>query len=109
MKGTIDVSREAEKDILGCILYLARENPNLPKRFLAAFEETCKHLLDMPHMGREKTSEYATLLSVREFPMLRFTKYLVFYRENQENLEVVRVLHGARDLPAIFAEDPEEA
>jgi toxin ParE1/3/4 len=105
MDGDIHVSRKAEEDILGCMRYLSSENPSLPARFLSAFEATCKNLLDMPHIGKVWTFEYAALLTVREIPMREFTKYLVFYRENHGDIEIVRVIHGARDLPSIFADD----
>lgn len=108
MNGRIDVAQEARRDILRCMRYLANENANMPERFLKAFEKTCKTLLDMPRMGREKNYGHVSLRGVREFPIVRFQKYLVYYRENKGKLEVVRVLHGARDLPAIFAEERED-
>ena len=36
------------------------------------------------------------------WPIPRFEKYLIFYRFNDDTLEVIRVLHGARDLTRIF-------
>jgi toxin ParE1/3/4 len=29
-------------------------------------------------------------------------KYTIFYRPEDEGIEVIRVLHGARDLPKLF-------
>ncbi len=31
--------------------------------------------------------------------------YLIFYRAASEGVEIVRVLHGARDLDALFSDD----
>lgn len=106
MDSAFHISRKAEEDILGCMRYLLNKNPSLPARFLASFEETCKSLLDMPNMGKVRNFEYTALLNIREVPMREFKKYLIFYRENHGDIEVVRVIHGARDLPAIFAENP---
>ena len=38
-------------------------------------------------------------------PVTDFTKYLVFYvyREPEEEVEIFRVLHGARDIPALLS------
>lgn len=99
------ISRKAEEDILDCMRYLFQKDSSLPARFLASFEETCKSLLDMPALGKVRTFEYIALGSIREIPMHAFKKYLIFYRIHHEGIEVVRVIHGGRDLPAIFAED----
>lgn len=40
---------------------------------------------------------------VRVFPVSRFKKYLVFYRPIQDGIEVLRVLHGARDIKGLLA------
>jgi toxin ParE1/3/4 len=36
---------------------------------------------------------------LRSFPVGRF---VIFYREVRDGIEIVRVLRGARDLPALF-------
>jgi plasmid stabilization system protein ParE len=37
-----------------------------------------------------------------------FENILVFYRTREGVLEIVRVLHGARDLEALFGKEPIE-
>jgi toxin ParE1/3/4 len=41
---------------------------------------------------------------MRWFPVKGFPNYLVFYRPILRGIEVVRVLHGARDIAAQFTE-----
>ena len=68
-------------------------------------EATFQRLADMPGMGtRYQPDEprYAELLS---FPVSRFRVYLVFYWPVPGGIEVLRVLHGARDINSILAED----
>jgi hypothetical protein len=36
------------------------------------------------------------------FPVKRHEKYLIFYQSTGEELLVVRVIHGARDIAALF-------
>jgi toxin ParE1/3/4 len=51
----------------------------------------------MPRLGR-KREELSPRL--RSFPVGR---YVIFYRPMENGIEIVRVLHGARDLPPLFA------
>jgi toxin ParE1/3/4 len=45
------------------------------------------------------------LQGVRCFRVPGFVKYLIFYRFDDESLTILRVLHGARDIPNLFEED----
>ncbi|MEX1025024.1 MAG: type II toxin-antitoxin system RelE/ParE family toxin [Planctomycetota bacterium] len=46
----------------------------------------------------------AALAGLRSFPVKGFDKHLIFYRSTEHGIEVLRVLHGARDLGTIFEE-----
>ena len=75
------------------------------RRFLAQAEATFERLAGMPGMGTRYQADeprYADLLS---FPVSRFRMYLVFYRQVAGGIEVLRVLHGARDIRGILAEE----
>jgi toxin ParE1/3/4 len=61
-------------------------------RIVAAAERFIEH----PELGRLR-DEFAP--GLRCFPVDR---YLIFYRVREDNIEIARVLHGARDLDAIF-------
>lgn len=50
-------------------------------------------------MGRMREILSAGL---RSFPVGR---YVIFYRPLQDGIDVVRVLHGTRDLEAVFVEE----
>jgi toxin ParE1/3/4 len=46
------------------------------------------------------------MAGLRSWAIRGFATFLVFYRPTQRGIEVIRVLHGARDLDAILeAED----
>ncbi|MCY7335254.1 MAG: type II toxin-antitoxin system RelE/ParE family toxin [Chamaesiphon sp.] len=48
-------------------------------------------------------------LGIQEFKLVnRFRDYLVFYRVQEERIEILRVLHGARDLVGILSTLDEE-
>ncbi len=58
--------------------------------------EACSMLRDQPRSGRPRDELAPGLRSVAVPP------WVVFYRIRADTLEVVRVLHGRRDLPSIL-------
>jgi toxin ParE1/3/4 len=54
-------------------------------------------------MGAIRTYQNSGLGEMRMWPVPKFSKYLIFYRVFGSDLEILRVLHGAQDLQAIFA------
>jgi toxin ParE1/3/4 len=60
------------------------------------FDETLQMLAQNPMTGRAR-EELAP--KVRSFPV---GNYLLFYRPAQDGIELIRVLHGARDLRRLF-------
>jgi len=43
------------------------------------------------------------------WPIKGFKNYLIFYRPIEQGVEIVRVLHGARDMPSVFKDDPQDS
>ena len=39
---------------------------------------------------------------MRSFPVKRYRNYLIFYRPSRDGIEVIRILHGARDFRRYF-------
>ncbi len=76
-------------------------------RFLACRDATWEQLRDYPLIGKECTWLDARLRGVRQ-TMVRspFRVYQVFYRAGEDVVEVLRVLHGSRDLAAILLAEP---
>ena len=56
-------------------------------------------------MGSVRTFQAPRLTGLRVFPVRGFPKHLIFYRPVADGIELVRVLHGARDVAAILAEE----
>ncbi len=63
-------------------------------------DEQFRVLATQPSMGRAR-DELAP--DVRSFP---FGRYVIFYMPLDDGIDVVRVLHGARDVDAVF--NPEQ-
>jgi len=73
----------------------------------AAFADALVDALDaiarQPGMGSPRYAELLDVRGLRTWPLTRFP-YLVFYFERSEAIEVWRVLHGSRDIPASLAD-----
>jgi toxin ParE1/3/4 len=77
--------------------YIAAENPAAAAALVTRLEDLAARLADARGMGRARPE---LLPDLRSFP---FGNYLLFYRRSDNGIEVVRVLHGARDIPALFS------
>ena len=79
-------------------------DPNLADRFVACAETTFKKLARTPGLGRVRSFPSPQAKNLRSWKVTDFPKHLVFYRALPEDrgVEIVRVIHGARDLLAMF-------
>ena len=75
----------------------------LDRVFYEAVDRTLAALLQQPRRGAVQEWLTGTLAGCRRWPVTRpFQVHQVFYLTNGARLEVVRVLHGARDLPSLL-------
>ena len=56
----------------------------------------------MPGLGEKWESTKPRLDGLRVSRIERFEKHLLFYRLADDGIEIVRVLHGARDIDRVF-------
>jgi plasmid stabilization system protein ParE len=79
--------------------YLAHaQSAALGLRFLKSVEHTCAGLADMPEIAGRYESDNPRLADLRVWPVQGFPNHLVFYRIREASLQIVHVMHGARDL-----------
>jgi len=90
---------QAEADLLAIIEYIAERNPAAAASLLHAFRRRWDLLTDQPFSGksRDDLRPGARCVIVGQ--------YLSLYRVTDQGVEIVRILHGARDLTG---EDIEE-
>jgi toxin ParE1/3/4 len=72
--------------------------------FLDAFDAATGLLTRSPGIGGICRFKNPLYDGIRVWPVASFKSYLIFYRVQSDEIEVVRVIHGARDLSAIFDE-----
>jgi toxin ParE1/3/4 len=84
-------SRQAERDIEEIGDFIARDNPGRAIAFIAELRERCRQIIEFPRAaplrpGLGKGVRCAV-----------FGRYLIFYVVHVRELEIRRVLHGARN------------
>ena len=85
-------TRRAREDLVEIWRYVARDNSLAADDLLGRIDESCRLLADNPDLGPARPD-------IR--PGLRYfvvERYVVLYRAIEGGVEVVRVVHGARDL-----------
>lgn len=96
------------RDLIEQATYIAQDNLDAAERFLVAAEETFQLLGRMPGIGKFCRFSNPQLSDIRQYPVRGFRNCLIFYRVTESKVEVLRVLHGSRDLEAILDEDSTE-
>ncbi len=94
--GKVRHSASAENDLLEAWLYIAEDSIDAADRLLDQIAAETNTLLMQPKMGRTRDELTAGL---RSWPTS--TPYILFYFFDADGIIIARVLHHARDVPAI--------
>ena len=95
-------------DLIEHYVYIARDKVEPADRFLKQVERTFDLIARFPGIGRAWESRPPRLRGVRVYPIPRFRNCFVFYRPIESGVEILTVLHGARDLGPALDDLPEE-
>ena len=76
--------------------YIADDNERAADELIATFERKLRLLATMPEMGKDESDLAAKL---RSFPV---GNYILFYREAIDGIQLMRALHGARDITSEY-------
>ena len=87
---------QAGRDLEEIEEFISVDNPDAAARLLLSIQEKCALVSRQPQMGR---SRFDLSPELRGFPV---GNYLVFYRPAEDGIEVIRVIHGARNIPELF-------
>lgn len=90
----------ATADLKSALDYYLREAGNdIALRFVDAVERTAQRASKNPHLGTLRFAYELGLPGLRALPIDRHP-YLMFYVERDELVDVWRLLHTSRDIPA---------
>ncbi|MCP3959871.1 MAG: type II toxin-antitoxin system RelE/ParE family toxin [bacterium] len=92
------LSPEAREDLIEIAEYIAQDSPKAARQVMKQLRSAMMRLAEMPGIGHLR--EDLTDEPLRFWPVF---SYLIIYRPDRKPLEVVRVLHGARDVSSILA------
>jgi antitoxin ParD1/3/4/toxin ParE1/3/4 len=93
----------AEQDLSEIWEYIAEDSVKAANRVLAVVERTIRRLAKNPGIGHLREE-----LADRRHRFFPIYSYLIVYRFEAKPLEVIRVLHAARDVQRILGLDSEE-
>ena len=92
----IRISPRETSDLTEIWSYIADDSVTNADAFIDKLYETIQVLASQSGSGRRREELAPGILS---FP---FAPYIIFYRASRDEIEIVRVLHGARDIQTIF-------
>ena len=103
MSGTRKVVRRprAEIDIVEIALHIAEDNEAAARRFLEAVQMTSLRIAAYPGAGEFVPTANDRLQGCRSWAVAGFENWRIYYQQTPASVEVVRVLHVARDLESL--------
>lgn len=90
-------AQAAERDLNEIGAFIARDNPRRALSFVLELLAACEAIGDSP-LGSPILARYARL----EYRKRTFRDYLIIYRVTPDEVQIVRVLHGARDFERLL-------
>ena len=90
-------STEARVDLVGIGAWIAQDNPRRAASFVDELRDACESLGDMPYAF--PVLELYKLTDIRKRP---YRRYIIFYRVQGERVEILHVIHSARNHEAIL-------
>jgi len=90
------LSIPSKNDLALLVEYIGKDNPAAALGVLDAIDERLGLIAENPMIG--STRDYLAP-GLRVFPV---SSYMIYYRLVEEDVEIVRILHGARDAGSIF-------
>ncbi len=95
------LTQAAETDVVEIIQYLAERSDDAAQSVFRALEDAFNRLASHPHIGHARED-----LTARPVKFLSVFSYLVVYAPETSPLQIIRVLHGARDVGALMKKAP---
>jgi toxin ParE1/3/4 len=96
------LSPRAQQDLEGIRNQIAEDNPSAAERVRATILDTADLLAMNPGIGRRIRNAKARHADIRWLVVPKFRNYLIFYRQFEDTIMVVRILHAAQDWTRFF-------
>lgn len=98
----VRVRPRANAEIDALADHIAADSLDAAMRFLDAMQKAFALIGEQPGIGSRRYAHLPMLEGLRLWPVPGFERHLIFYVERADYIDVLRVLHGARDIPAVL-------
>ena len=98
----VDIRPSADADLDDIYEWIARDDPQAAERTVERIVDAAKRLRHFPDSGTSRPELGPQARSIV------IGKYLVLYRVGSDSVDILRVVHGARDLGGMLDEVEEE-
>jgi len=98
----IIVSTPAQLDLREHFAYLADSDFDQALQFFDAARQTFADLARMPGVGSVYSSRKERLKDLRKWHVKGFRRFLIFYRVDEDRIDIVRVLCGVQDIQSLL-------
>ena len=96
--------QRANRDVDEAVDYYLRDaGERAALGFIDALDRAYRHIARHPATGSPRYAHELDLPGLRSWPLKRYP-YLVFYVERDDHIDVWRILHAERDIPAWMRE-----
>ena len=92
----------AVEDLEEITRYIGADNDVAAEDVRESILDTAEGLGHHPQLGIRPRFSAQRFAGIRFLPASKYPNYLLFYRELSDKVEILRVLHGARNLPPLF-------
>ena len=99
-KGECIVREAAETDLDEILDYIRPHNRTAARKLVMAVRKDFDLLATFPRAGALRDSKQFP--GLRSWPVRGYRKYLIFYLPTPTGIDVVRILHGMRDVDSIM-------
>lgn len=82
--------------------HISQDNSDAAADVRTAIFDTAQSLASHPGLGIRPRFSTSRFTGIRFIPANSYANYLLFYREDTAGIEILRILHGSRNLPPLF-------
>jgi toxin ParE1/3/4 len=100
----VHIRPRADAEIDSLADYIAVDNLDAAMRFLDAVQKAFAMIGEQPGIGSMRYAHLPMLEGLRLWPVPGFERHLIFYVERTDYIDVLRVLHGSRDITVALME-----
>ncbi|MEJ1354860.1 MAG: type II toxin-antitoxin system RelE/ParE family toxin [Candidatus Sedimenticola sp. (ex Thyasira tokunagai)] len=99
------LTKRARRQLDHITYYIAIDNERAAERVYESVLDTCQMIADMPGIGRKPT--YLSDSDILSVNVKQYKNYMVFYRERREEVVILYIIDGRRNLPDLISDNEE--